>query len=178
MPLSRIVENLRVFISKQVVHRAEDRPADICLKMSFTWWRQKLKILNFSFFWRHVKTKNNFLKTKNKPLAEWKHVTLFDKTETTHFVTLWSSQRTYHLLLIAPLSVNLPGCSSCVTCTHSTINILLKITTKNWVQQQKWKSSNRELNSNLYGNFFYYWPWLPLKGSIGTHVYWSWWRRN
>ena len=47
-----------LYFQNKAVYRAEDRPADICSKMTFTRWRWKLKIFNFSFFWRHVKTKN------------------------------------------------------------------------------------------------------------------------
>ena len=42
-------------IQNKVAYQAEDRPADICLKLTCTWWRWKIKVFNFSFFWRQVK---------------------------------------------------------------------------------------------------------------------------
>ena len=58
MPTPSIVKKLSVLFWKKAVYRAEDRPAVICLKMTFTWWRRKIDIFNVSFCWRHVKTKN------------------------------------------------------------------------------------------------------------------------
>ena len=46
------------YFQNKVVYQAEDRPADICLKLTSTWWRWKLKVFNFSFSWRRVKIKN------------------------------------------------------------------------------------------------------------------------
>ena len=36
MPISRIVKKPCSFFQNKTVHRAEDRPTDICLKMAFT----------------------------------------------------------------------------------------------------------------------------------------------
>ena len=41
-------EKTLFYFQNKAAYRAEDRPTDICLKMTFTWY----------FFWRQVKTKN------------------------------------------------------------------------------------------------------------------------
>ena len=51
-------KNTVFYFWNKAVYQAEHRPADMWLKMTFTWWRWKLKIFNVSFYWRHLKTKN------------------------------------------------------------------------------------------------------------------------
>ena len=144
-----------LYFQNKAVYRAEDRPADICSKMTFTRWRWKLKIFNFSFFWRHVKTKNTLNDVSQVVL-------LFLCTDCCSVAPfLCSSVRPFHccfvpLLLYSSVLLFVPPfvCSpvALLLCAYCFVLFFLSIHLKKGLFTWRWGTPGRWGNPPKWGN--------------------------